>query len=588
MQDLYPSPARAAEAVGRLSFLENGRDVGLRFSFSPQSLVGLRVKIPRFLGTSAVHLQLLRDGEEQPAVFPLRLCGGDGRYDVYAVLLDAGTFAADRSLFFGSLTAESAYGTLHMVREAGARIRFSLKKEKEACFPLFFCDPRPQHQAAGGAIYALPIRELSRLGRLFRGEDTDIETFFFHLRTLGVRILWLCPPAGEEQEEVRWDPSQLPASFCSSAEKNGILLLFDLICCSGVRAGGDFVSQAESLPFTAPGEGVDDRPGFWNMPSLPAGESRSIDAYFCGRDGIVSCARQAGAGGFFVRMADRFGDALLQAIKESMPGGVLLGGVNGPPFPILFGVRRRYLFGGSLDGISGNALRRAALSYLVEGETGPLARYLGDYLPALPAHAAAWQANPLSLYGEGDFLSAVQDAYGQSGGQDGNLPRLLAELGHLLAGTLPGMPMYIAGEENGLPYPPAPGEAVGGQLAFFLRLAQLRRRETVYRGGGFRLLHLSSELLVYAREREGEALLTVINRSPARLSILSPDGFSVMFGGRGLKTAFAVRPFGGIVIKVACWEGEACRLHFTHETEKSTEAAGTVTTALSYRTARVK
>jgi hypothetical protein len=305
------------------------------------------------------------------------------------------------------------------------------------------------------------------------------------------------------------------------------------------------------------------------MPRLPEGETRAVNAFFCGEDGVVPRALASGCGGFFVRMADRFGDALLRVIKASMPGGVLLGAANGLPFPILFGARRRYLFGDALDGICGDALRKALLAYLVAGETTLLAHYLGVYLSMLPAHALAWQAHPLSLYEEGDFLTAVQRAYTQNGGNDGNVPRLLAELGHLLAGTLPGMPMYVAGEENGLPYPPAAGEAVGGQLAFFLRLAQLRRREAVYRDGGFRLLHLSAELVVYAREREGEALLTVINRSSARLSVVSPEGFSVVLGGRGLKTAFAIRPLGGIVIKVACWTGSPAACILSRRSKKA-------------------
>ena len=77
-------------------------------------------------------------------------------------------------------------------------------------------------------------------------------------------------------------------------------------------------------------------------------------------------------------------------------------------------------------------------------------------------------------------------------------------------------------------------------------------------------------------------MLTVINRSSARLSVVSPEGFSVVLGGRGLKTAFAVRPLGGIVIKVACWDGEPCRMHFVKEIEKSTDKH-TAVSSISYQ-----
>lgn len=582
--NMYPNLRWAEQARGRLSFLENGCDVGARFAFSPDALVGLRLYVPRWLGVSSAELALVRDGESHAAHFPLRLCGGDLRYDLYAVLLDCRTFSENGALFFGSVHLDTIYGDLFVHRAVGAEVRFSPAEEKSA-FPLLFCDcPTPAPDLLGGAVYALPICELPRLGRLFRGEDDDVATFFSHLRALGVRALWLCPPVGEEQEGGRWNPSQLPPAFCSSAEKNGIRLLFDLLCCSGVRDDGSFLSHADALPLTAPGEGVDDRPGFWNTPALPPGEGRFVQEYFCGKEGVVSEAMRGGAGGFLLRKADRFGDALLCALRASMGQGVLFGAANGGPYPIHLGVRRRYLFGAALDGLCGDGLPSACLSYLLNGETEGLAHYLGDLMPALPAFALALQLQPLSLYETGSFMSAVSEAYDErEPGGSGDVPRLLTELGHLIAGTLPGVPMYLAGEENGLPYPPTQGEAVGGQLAFFLRLAQLRRREPVYRDGLFRLLHLSPELLVFSREREGEALLTVINRTPWRLSVASPDGFSVVFGGRGLKNVFPVRPFGGIVIKVSCWEGEPCRLRFTHDRVVEEPAAAVAAPLVAWR-----
>ncbi|MBQ8351792.1 MAG: hypothetical protein IJY20_07105 [Clostridia bacterium] len=585
---IYPNPAWAEEARGRLSFLENGRDVGIRFSFSPTALIGIRIYVPRYLGTASAFLSLWRDGEEAAVTFPLRLCGGDGRYDLYAVLLDCATFSQNGTLFFGRIVLETAYGRLYAACTAANGVRFSHAAEG-AAFPLLFCEQQVSApDLLGSALYALPLRELPRIGRLFRGEDDDYATFFSHLNALGVRAIWLCPPAGEETDG-RWDPSHLPPAFRSFAEKNGIRLLFDLLFCSGVRDAGRFVSHMDTLPLTAPGEGVDDRPGFWNMPALPQGESGSVQEYFCGTDGVVFRALRAGGGGLFLRAADRFGDALLSAIRSCLGSAVFLGAVNGIPFPIQLGARRRYLFGGALDGICGDELRDACLSYLVSGEGAALAHYLGDVLPSLPAHALAMQAQPLSLYESGSFLTAISEAYEErepKGG--GDVPRLLAELGHLIAGTLPGLPMYLAGEENGLPYPPTQGEAVGGQLAFFLRLAQLRRREPVYRDGLFRLLHLSPDLLVFSREREGEALLTVINRSSVRLSVASPDGFSVVFGGRGLKNVFSVRPFGGIVIKVSRWEGEPCRLRFAPDTVGETSAAAVAAPLVAWRVSRYK
>lgn len=562
---LYPNPAWQTEARGRLSFLENGKELGLRFAFSVGSFIGLRLYVPRRLGTSAVVLFLARDGETQVMRFPLRLCGGDGRFDMYAVLLDCATLSPSIGLFFGNITLETIYGPLSVCRTVGDEVCFVAASLKNA-FPMLFCDgPMPTRAMPAGCLYALPIGEVGHLGRLFCGEDGDLATFFSHLRALGVRALWLSPSAENREGNGRWDPSKLPPAFRALAEESGIRLLFDLLLCSDVQEEGSLLSSP--APAWPAGLGVDDHPGFWNTPLLPRGEMRSLQEYFCGAGGVLPRLLAAGAGGFVLRAADRFGDALLQAMHRSLQGQILIGAAEGGPFPIRFGTRRRALFEGGLDVVFDDTLRAACLAYLAEGETALLYHYLGDVLPAMPQHVLALQAQMLSSYDEGSFLSALQErCSGEEMGGGAEVLRQLAELGHLIAGTLPGMPLYLAGEENGLPYPPTQGEAIGGQLAFFLRLGQLRRREAVYRDGLLRLLHLSPFLLVFSREREGEALLTVINRSPHRLHVASPDGFSVSFGGRGLKNVFTVRPYGGAVLKVAHWEGEPCRLRFTQQT----------------------
>ena len=566
MLNFYIDHALLAATEGRISFYENGRGVGVRLAYPPAALIGLRLVLPRMLGTSSVSLLLTLDGEREPVSFPLRLCGCEGEWDRYAVLIDGATLSACGHLFFGRLVVEGIFGRLDATFAADGRVRFVLDGEGEP-FPLLLAEGRGTPALLGGAIYALPLRELSRLGRLFLGADDDIETFFSHLSALGVRALWLCPPAAQGCEGERWHPSSLPPAFRSLAEKNGIHLFFDLLCCSALRDSGGMFTRSDSLPLTSPGEGVDDRPGFWNAPSLPVGEKApSLQEYFCGESGILATACSAGAKGFFLRMADRFGDALLTTLHRHMGEGALLGAASGGPVPIHFGARRRYMFGEALDGMAGDTLDKACLAYLVEGETEALESYLLRTQVVIPPGMLCVQA--LSCYESGSLLSAIaEQLYEKDTQEPGKTPYALAELGHLIAGTLPGVPMYLAGEENGLPYPPVVGEAVGGQLAFFLRLSQLRRREAVYRDGALRLLHLSPTLLVFSREREGEALLTVINRAPTRLALASPDGFSVVFGGRGLKNVFSVRPYGGIVVKVTRWEGETCRLRFTRQAE---------------------
>ena len=79
-----------------------------------------------------------------------------------------------------------------------------------------------------------------------------------------------------------------------------------------------------------------------------------------------------------------------------------------------------------------------------------------------------------------------------------------------------------------------------------------------------RVYHISPTLALFSREGEGESLLTLLNASPDPLTVSSADGFFAVFGGRGRKTHFTLRPHSGAVIKIPRWENESCRLHFSH------------------------
>ncbi len=558
MLNFYPDLAVQHAARGQMTFYENGRDVGSCTAFSPSAMVGLRLALPRALGTVSVRLLLHRDGEAGEICFPLRRCGCERGQETYAVLLEGETLSACADLYTACLCCDTAFGPLYVQRQACGAVSFSRTRDA-AEFLLFFppnTDVLPL--LLGGAIYALPLQELSNLGRLFRGDDLEYDSFFAHLRALGVRAIWLSPPAASTGDMLRYGPSPLPQAFTAAAEKSGICLLYDLLCCSAMQDDGAFLSPV----LDRSGEAADGRPGFWRgpIPFAPV----SLQEHLLGIGGVAKAIGAAG-GGLFVRGLGCFGDALLSALHKAIAPYPLLGTAEEGAAPIQLGVRRRYLLDHLVDGVGYHRLRHACLAYLLEGDTAPLGHYLSDVLPSIPAAMQAGQLHALSTYADGSFFAALAEHLYQQEQDGSHRAYSLAELGQLIAGTLPGLPLYLAGEENGLPYPPEQGEAVGGQLAFFLRLAQLRRREPVYRDGLFRLLHLSAELLVFSREREGEALLTVINRSERRLVIASPDGFSLVFGGRGLKNVFAVRPYTGVVLKASCWVGEVCRLRFLYE-----------------------
>ena len=70
MLQFYPNRAWVEDARGRISFYENGRDIGIRTAYACDSLIGIRLYVPRALGCAAARLRLVRDGEDEPLFFP--------------------------------------------------------------------------------------------------------------------------------------------------------------------------------------------------------------------------------------------------------------------------------------------------------------------------------------------------------------------------------------------------------------------------------------------------------------------------------------------------------------------------------------
>lgn len=550
MLDFHLPDEQYRAARGRLFYTENGRETAGGV-FAPIALAGIHLTLPRALGVCAARLTLTADGGKETVTLPLclRVSGGDS--DTYAALVDGAALAPAACLWFARLYVDSIFGRLACAPAGGGDVRFFHGEETEE-IPLLFLPP--PDEVSGGALYQLPV------SCLFAMREEHYEGFFTYLASLGVSGLYLCPPVGEGACGKGQDPSAcLPPAFAAAA------------LCHGVRVFGDFLllanaQGADNALLGAACPSVEEaRPALWNTPFPPMDAETPADlASYTAAGGLLSRAAQAGFGGMVFRAADCFGDAFLAAARARMAEEgkepLILGGTAAGAVSVAFGTRRRFFFGGELDAPLSYALRDALLAYFLLRDPDPLARYLGDYLPSMPPSVQAVMPELLSTYETGSFFATLAAEVGADRADAMTAAALL------VAATLPGSPAYLAGEEHGMDIDGTPlcdGDMGDGRMALCLRLANLRRKEGVYAGGEYRLLHLSPDLLIFSREREGEALLTVINPTERTLTASSPDGFSVVFGGRGRKTSFPVRPMGGIVVKVARWEGEPCCLRFS-------------------------
>lgn len=537
--DVFGGVPRAASA--KLYFYENGKQVIGRRVFSSDALLGISLVLPRSLGTVTVTATLASEGEENGLSLPLSFVEWEGDSEVYAALFDS-LPPSPSPLRYLTFSIEGAYGLLWCRAREDGRLVFSSALSEGCHIPLLLLDGVEASSAlVGGSLFCLPVPRAAAM------QQDEIASLLFTLSSLGVRGVYLTPPSKEGAGSGEAPSISAPLAFLGEARERGLMVLGDLLLLFGVTEHPDLLFGGFCSP-PSPSAPVEEepRPAFWESPLSRHTENAFSLAACCGEGGVVAEALRAGYNGLVVRAADCFGDAFLSALRVALSGQenpLLLGATESGGVSIAFGVRRRFFFGSELDAPISYQLRRALLAYFLCRDTRPLASYLYNTVELLPPSVLANAPNLLSDGALGYFEDALAE------GNEYAAP--LAELSYLVAATLPGVPAYFVGEE----------ERAGALLR---RLALLRRREPTYERGAFRLLHLSPTLFAFAREGSGESLVTVINASEEPLVITSPDEFFVVYGGRGRKGSFTVRPRSGAVLKASLWEGEACRLYFSH------------------------
>ena len=103
--------------------------------------------------------------------------------------------------------------------------------------------------------------------------------------------------------------------------------------------------------------------------------------------------------------------------------------------------------------------------------------------------------------------------------------------------TLPGIPMIYYADEvgmegysdpfNRMPYPY--GKEDGDLLAHYRAIGRLRKENAVYKRGDFRLLSLTPDHLIFARETKKHSYVTLMNRGHSPLKIaFSGEGIDML------------------------------------------------------------
>lgn len=220
---------------------------------------------------------------------------------------------------------------------------------------------------------------------------------------------------------------------------------------------------------------------------------------------------------------------------------------------ISYGQRRRYLLGGQLDSVMNYPFREAILRYLKEGDSAFFSETVESVCENYPPQALHLLMNPLSTHDtpRAITLLAGEDPKGKDrlwqsrqrlSSEQWELGKKRLLLAMVIQYTLPGFPSVYYGDEQlmqgyGDPFNRCfftRKDQDPGFLAAVQWLGRMRKSQSCYRSGNFRVLRCDENCLAFARTAPGSSAATVINRTPGELLLSLPGEYDEVIFSRGL------------------------------------------------------
>ena len=527
---------------------------------------------------------------EEIAEVPMPWTGLDGDRDLFSCALDTGDYVG---LVWYSFRLErldgkalelperqlTVYDGAHSVPAwFGEGVTYQI-------FPDRFrrtCVPDPAGMVGGRSVHTgwfeEPVWQPDARGEVrnrdfFGGSLAGVEEKLDYLQSLGVETLYFCPifEAAENHrygtaDYERVDPmlgsNEDFKDLCAAARARGIRVMLD-----GVFNHQGFVSryfngdgfypelgahQSKASPYYPWyhfNRWPDQYDAWWGIYSLPAvNESQEdyVDYIIEGEDSIVRRWLRAGADGWRLDVADELPDAFIEklhrAAREAKPEAVIIGEVwEDGSNKIAYGVRRRHLLGGHLDGLMNYPFRNALLAWLLGGDAGQFRESMETIRENYPPAAFYSAMNSLGTHDTPRILTLL-GVGGDCGGESKQWRaehRLSPEeralgvrrlkLAALVQYAFPGSPTTYYGDEAGMEGFEDPfnrrtypwGEEDAELIAWYRALGKARRELAPLRRGALCYTAAKGDVLAFTRTWEEDTVLCACNagRECARVTL---------------------------------------------------------------------
>ncbi len=295
---------------------------------------------------------------------------------------------------------------------------------------------------------------------------------------------------------------------------------------------------------------------WWGVKVLPRVDSSNPEYQDFITHLVVPQWMREGIAGWRLDVADELSNEFLYKFRESVrecdPDGVVIGEVwEDASDKVSYDRRRYYLRGKQLDSVMNYPLRDAILSYVKNGDADKLRRFTEGTYRRYPKGSSDTLLNFLGTHDTERILTIFGgEPCGEHTNEELSTMHMTPEqreagakrlmFAYSILAGLPGVPCVFYGDEAGMegyrdPFcrRPFPWHAMDERiLAHYRKIGKIRKGQTVFRDGLFRILALTPDVFAYVREpldKNSKRILVLANRTETR-------DFSLPKGAKSLET----------------------------------------------------
>lgn len=429
----------------------------------------------------------------------------------------------------------------------------------------------------------------------FGGNIKGIFSKLEYLQSLGVTCLYLSPifEAFSNHKYDTADFTKIDPMFgtlddfhtlCREGEKRGMKILLD-----GVfnHTGSDSVyfnkkgtyeevgayqsRESKYFPWFHFSEYPNKYECWWGIETLPAvnEDEPSYVEFITGENGIARTWVQEGAAGWRLDVVDElpntFVEKLRKTVKAYDPNALLIGEVwEDASYKIAYGKRKHYFLGQQLDSVMNYPFMNAIILFIRHGNAENLHEVVTTIMQHYPPCVVHCLMNMLGTHDTKRILTALggkelHDAPKEEKAQTfmtveerRNALQLL-RLASLIQMTLPGVPCIYYGDEAGMEGYEDPfnrrcypwGNEEKELLAWYQKLASLRKKWTVFREGDYKTVYARDGVFIFQRSYQKETIVIGVNRSkqPFLIDIEAP--FEDLLKGEVVRNEYIIEPNQG-------------------------------------------